>query len=565
MVRTLRAFAWLRWRMFINSLEKTGARDSVERFSLAIEKLGPIMAGLVMIPSGLVLGVGGLYGGYQLATGAQPSLIFDATRYVLLAVPVFSIIGPLLLPAADRTNPVRLLLLPISRHTLYVAQSASAFGDVWVLLMLPILSAVPLGMALGGATGGALLALVCGAMLTIVVIGISSLTTSLLHLAVRDRRRGELLALLFILIIPLVSMLPGLLREEHGARGRRDEPPPARERVTVPLWVAAAGERAFAFYPTELYAASARAAARGEAAAAGASLAALTGSALLLHALGMFAFARVIDSPGSTGARRGVPRRDAWDRTLPGLSPGASAVALAQLRLALRTPRGRSILLSPVLMLFIFGFVMRRNVDGMDLGMFTLQSGLGLAAFGSFICLLSTLPIAMNQFAVDRAGVTMALLSPLTDGEYLAGKAVGNALIAAPPALLCVLASFALFPGGSPALWVAIPLALLSTSLLVAPAAAIFSAIFPRVVDMNSIGRGSNAHGLSGLLGLLAFVAAGAPPLLLVMAASRWLHRPSLAPVLLLAWCGVTYVISRLLFVPARAIFARRRENLARL
>ena len=68
------------------------------------------------------------------------------------------------------------------------------------------------------------------------------------------------------------------------------------------------------------------------------------------------------------------------------------------------------------------------------LGLFSmLQTGLGLASFGSFICLISVLPIAMNQFAIDKAGVTMALLSPLTDREYLAGKAVGNALIAGPP------------------------------------------------------------------------------------------------------------------------------------
>jgi hypothetical protein len=374
---------------------------------------------------------------------------------------------------------------------------------------------------------------------------------------------------LLILVILPVSILPGLLQGERRHSSRTGERPAARERVTLPPWVAAAGRRAFAFYPTELYTSSARAAVRGEAAAAGASLAALTGSALLLHALGMLAFARVLDAPGSTGegsagARRAVSMRDAWGRTLPGLSSGASAVALAQLRLALRTPRGRSILLSPVLMFFIFGYIMRRNVGGMELGVLTLHSGLGLASFGSFVCLMSTLPIAMNQFAVDKSGVTMALLSPLTDGEYLAGKAVGNALIAAPPALLCLLASFALFPGGSPALWLAIPLGLLSTSLLVAPVAAICSAMFPRVVDMNSIGRGSNAHGLSGLLGILAFGAAGAPSLLLVMAAARWL-RPSFAPVLLLAWCGVTYLICRLLFVPARAVFASRRENLAML
>ena len=133
----------------------------------------------------------------------------------------------------------------------------------------------------------------------------------------------------------------------------------------------------------------------------------------------------------------------------------------------------------------------------------------------------------------------MALLSPLTDRDYLAGKAVGNALIAGPPALVCVLAAFITFPGGSVALWLALPIALTSIYLFVAPIAAILSAIFPRVVDLNSIGRGSNAHGLAGLLGMLAFLAAGAPCLLIVMTASRWLHRPALAPVLLLGWCAV--------------------------
>lgn len=564
MLRTLRAFAWLRWRMLINSLEKTGARDAVERFSIAIEKLGPILAAILMIPSGLLLSVGGVYAGYQLAAAERHSLVFEAIRYLLLAVPLFSIVGPLLLPAADRTNPIRLLLLPISRNILYVAQSASAFGDLWVLIMLPLLAGVPVGIAAGGAPGAALVALGGGAVLTAVIIGISSLTTSLLHLAVRDRRRGEMLALIFILIIPLVSMLPGLLQ---GQRRHRDavEGTADTRRAAVPQWVAAAGQRAFTLYPTELYVASTRAAVNRDPASAARSLAALGATAVGLHAIGMFAFARVLDSPGTAGARRSVPMREAWGRTLPGLSPGASAVALAHLRLALRTPRGRSILLSPILMLFVFGFVIRRSAGGLELGLFTVESGLGLASFASFVCLLSTLPISMNQFAVDNAGVTMALLSPLSDGEYLAGKAVGNALIAAPPALVCVLAAFVFFPGGSLALWLALPLALLSIVLLVAPIAAIFSALFPRVVDMNSIGRGSNAHGLSGLLGIVTFVAAGAPTLLIAAIASRWLHRPALAPVLLLAWCAVSYAISRLLFIPARQIFARRRENLAML
>jgi chromate transport protein ChrA len=82
-------------------------------------------------------------------------------------------------------------------------------------------------------------------------------------------------------------------------------------------------------------------------------------------------------------------------------------------------------------------------------------------------------------------------------------------------------------------------------------------------VDLNSIGRGSNAHGLAGLLGLVAFVASAAPSVLIMLVVSKWLERPSLVPVLLLVWCVVAYAIGRILFLPARKIFAKRRENLA--
>jgi hypothetical protein len=563
MFRILRAFAWLRWRMLLNSLERTGARDTIERFSLAIEKLGPIMAGVLMIPSALVLAVGGVAAGYAVARGDAHPVLFDVARLLLMAVPIFSVVGPLLMPAADRTNPVRLLLLPIPSRTLYVAQASAAFGDVWILIMLPLVLFVPIGLLAGGAFAGALVAAAGGALLVAVMIGISSLTTSILHLAVRDRRRGELLALLFIVVIPAISMVPGLLQGGRH-RARLDGRVEAKESMRVPAWVSTTGQWVKTLYPSELYAAATLEGARLDVAPAGARLAALAVTAAALHGFGMFVFGRVLASPGSTGARRQAgPMRTAWGRTLPGLSPGASAVALAQLRLALRTPRGRAILLSPIVTIAIFGVLMRRTTGTMDFGSLALNGGLSLATFGAFVSLISTLPIAMNQFAIDKAGLTLALLSPLTDGEYLAGKAVGNGLIAAVPALVVGLVSLAIFPAGSPALWISIPLSLTATYFLVAPAAAVFSAIFPRVVDLNSIGRGSNAHGLAGLLGLLTFVAAAAPCALLMMVAAKWLDRPTLVPVFLLAWCGIAYVLGRLLFLPARRIFARRRENLA--
>jgi hypothetical protein len=555
MIRILRAFAWLRWRMLVNSLEKTGSRDALERFSLAIEKLGPILAAILLVPSALALTALGAYAGYTLATGG-PTAPLTLARYLLFAVPVLAAVGPLFLPAADRTNPVRLLLLPIPRATLYVAQTATALGDPWNLLMLALIIGMPIGIAAGGAYAAAAVSIAAALLLLLIVSGISALATSVLHLVARDRRRGEFMALIFIVVIPVLALMPALMNDD----GRRGSAP--REPL-LPGWVTDAGQQALSLYPTELFVSGTRSAVVGDGSGTVSSAAGLGFVAVVLHLAGLLVFRRVLESPGGASSRRSKPMRAAWTSRLPGLTDGASAVALAQLRLALRTPRGRSILLSPLAMFAIFGIMMFRGSGQLTVGPFQFGSGLSLATFATFTCLLSILPIAMNQFAVDRAGLTMALLSPLKDEELLAGKAAGNLLVTLPPMLVCILAAALVFPGGPLPLWLSLAPGLLAVYLLVAPVAAISSAIFPRAVDLNSIGRGSNAHGAAGFIGMIAFFVAGVPPVLLVLLATRGLDRPWLAPALVLAWCVAAYVIGRLLFAPARRIFASRRENLA--
>jgi len=299
MVRILKAFAWLRWRMLVNALERTGSRDALERFSIAIEKLGPLLAAILMIPSVLGVSVLGGAAGYALAQGAARPILFEVCRYLLLAVTALAIIGPLFLPAADRTNPIRLLLLPIPRSVLYVAQSSAAFGDPWNLLAIPLLGTVAIGMAAGGEPAAALVALIAAVAFVVLIVGLASLATSVLHLLVRDRRRGELVALLFIVIIPAASMLPGML--STGSRRSRDG---AHRRIVAPAWVSNAGARVMSVVPSQIYAASAREAAGRNYGAASTRIAVLAGIGLLLHGLGAAAFKRVLDSPGSSGARR---------------------------------------------------------------------------------------------------------------------------------------------------------------------------------------------------------------------------------------------------------------------
>jgi hypothetical protein len=559
MFRILRAFAWMRWRVLINSLERTGARDTLERLSLAVGQLGPIIAALVFVPSLLALSALSAFAGHSVAAGPDRPITFEILRYLTLAISGVAVIGPIVIPVMERANPVRLMLLPIPRATLYVAQAAASIADPWTLLMVPIVLFLPLGLAVGGAAPAAALSFGAGLILLVVLVGLSTLTACLVQLVVRDRRRGELVALAFILIIPLTGMLVGLL-DHNGSRARRRTAAPAQVEPAAGAGLAGRlGRGAFALTPSEQYVGATRAGVQGRPATGAARLVALAAIALGLHGGAFLAFQQLLAFPGSVARRRSGRRTTVATRRVPGLSPGASAVATAHLRLALRTPRGRSTLLSPILVFTVFAVV--SSSSGASLSIVP-ESGLGLAAFGAMVSLMATLPFSMNQFAVDGAGLTLELLSPLSESDLLDGKAVANGLIAGAPALVCLAVAFLLLPGGAATLWISVPLATAAVHLLIAPAAAAISAIFPRAVDLNSVGRGSNAHGVAGLLGVATIVFAALPPAGLVLVANGWLKRPELTPVLLLGWCAVAFGVNRLLSRLVRPLLAARRENL---
>ena len=107
MIRILRAFAWMRWRVLVNSLEVTGARDAIERLSVAVEQIGPIIAILVLVPSSLALGALSAFAGYTFGQSGE-SVAFEVLRYLLLTSLGLCVVGPILMPVAERTTPVAL-------------------------------------------------------------------------------------------------------------------------------------------------------------------------------------------------------------------------------------------------------------------------------------------------------------------------------------------------------------------------------------------------------------------------------------------------------------------------
>jgi len=548
----------MRWRVLVNALEHTGGRDALERLSVAVEQIGPIIALVLLVPSAIALaGLGG-YAGYWLAAG-EPVMTFEAVRIMLLAACGFAVVGPMLMPSMEPTAVVRLLLLPIPRGTLYAAQAAGALSEPWILVALPVVLALTAGLAGGGAALAAALSLAAGALFILCLIGLSTVTTLLLHLVVRDRRRGELLALVFIILVPAIALLPGIMLDSDDRAA--EDAPGRRQSAPMPAWVTRGADVAQAVVPSELFVRATRSSARHEAGDSVLPLLVLVTSALLLHGVGLVTFVRLLDSPSAATRRRTSARAESVTVRVPFLSRGSAAVAQAHVRLALRTPRGRSIMLSPLVVFVLFTIVIFRQGE-MELGFASLTNGLNLATFGGGVCLLAILPFALNQFAIDGSGLTLALLSPLSTRELLAGKAVGNGLIAVGTGLVLVLVAFALFPEGSPWLWASLPPGLISTYAIAAPGAAGLSAIFPRAVDLNSIGRGSNAHGLAGLLGVLLFGAAGLPAILIALVTAGFLERPELTPIVMLAWCGIAVLASRVLFGGVAILFDRRRENL---
>ena len=83
---------------------------------------------------------------------------------------------------------------------------------------------------------------------------------------------------------------------------------------------------------------------------------------------------------------------------------------------------------------------------------------------------MTALPLVTNQFAIDGAGLTLELLSPLSEDDILNGKAVGNGLLSAIPALIAMSGGDAPLPGGSTRALDQHPLGMACVWLLVAPA-----------------------------------------------------------------------------------------------
>ena len=105
------------------------------------------------------------------------------------------------------------------------------------------------------------------------------------------------------------------------------------------------------------------------------------------------------------------------EKKIPGLSEQATVIALATFRSLLRAPEAKMMLLSPIIMVVVFGSMLLTCAADMSV------SARPLLPFGSMaIVLLSMVALAGNQFGFDRNGFRSYVLSPVARRDILLGK-----------------------------------------------------------------------------------------------------------------------------------------------
>jgi hypothetical protein len=554
LVRYLRALVWLRWRMMMRSLARGRRRDLLERFSIALETIAPIVAIIMIVPAGLGLGLLGFVAGYWVGQPAGTT-VGGIVQFMLLFACGFAVFSPLVFPAsAQASGQLRLLLLPIPRGVLYAVQTLGVLADPWIAIIIPLFIGVPIGLAVAGRFSAAFIAIGGGLLMIVLILGLAMLSTAVLQLLLRNRRRGERAMVAAMLAIVATSMLPSFILPSLEERRERRRAGSDAQMARFASAVAIA-------LPPGYYMRAARTAAAGRLAAASGWTAALALAATALHLAGWLTYNRLLETPATSGMRQTQDRARSVMRRLPGLSAGASAVAWAFVRLVLRTPRGKMALFGSILTVPFFSVMLLRPGEVPFL-FAAVSPGVSLAMIGLGITLLSLSPIALNQFASDGAGLTLECLSPITERDVLVGKAAGGAMVLALPALFVMTVAVILSPSVSPWLWIALGLGGISAYMLMVPMNAVLSAILPRKVNLASIGRDSNAHQGANLLGLIGLLVAAAPAGAAASVGIFWLDSFRAAALLVAAWTAVAFGIAWLAMRPVARLVAARKENL---
>jgi ABC-2 type transport system permease protein len=452
-----RTFLWLRWRLFVNQLSRGGIANAV------------VLAILAVVVAAAALGA--LAGSFLLGRFALDT----ASPLVLLFVWDGAVVGCLffwmtgVLAELQRSEAIsldKLLHLPVSLRSAFLINYLSLFISPSLIIFMLAMLGLSVGLVL--ARGPALL--VQFPLVAAFLLALTALTYQfqgwLASLMINKRRRRTIIALLtagFILLAQLPNLINVVRPWSGGGNDRndrlfRDTEELTRQmnqkKITVEEFQKQHDKllRDFNKRDGEQFKQAFRTA--GEVgwvvnavlppgwlplgtmeAAQGNFLPALLGT-LGLTAIGGASLwrsyrttMRIYTGHYNRGSRQALappaplpaPGTRAapllLERRLPWFSEYAQAVALAGFRGMLRAPEVKTLLLGPLLIFAVIGSSMLTKAQDMPLG------ARPLLAFGAGLMVLFSLAqLVANQFAFDRSGFRVFVLSAAPRREILIGK-----------------------------------------------------------------------------------------------------------------------------------------------
>jgi len=568
MIRSLRAFMWLRWHLLVNAIRGSERRDTLERVSRTLAVMAPILLLVMSFGSLVAISILGFVGGRATASGLlDPVAVVFVVRVVLGVLFALVLLMTVLAPMQTIMSSYnRLLLLPIPRASLHLVEVVANLTDPWITVVVPGLFTFAIGLTVGGRLGMAVVVAAAGVAVVFVLISLAALVSFLLGWLLRSRRRGEMFTLVFVLGLSMVSIVPGLVSSNRDAqrKARQSQGRPRREPFSVAQFDASLPRWAGAL-PSELYGTAIGAAARHEPGIAWLAVLMLGFEGAVIFAASSAVHGRLIVSLENEHERHRRAAKPLGGWQLPFVGAWSSAVALASLRTGLRSVRGRLSILLPGPLLLALSVLFRRMPEAPAPIVAVLNHGGLVFAAGSVLALHALQPFTMNLFGTDRAGLTLLFLQPLSDLTLVRGKVLGCGLLLGTAMSLCLVVSVIVAPSGSPWTWISVPIGMASICTLLGPVAVWASALFPVPADLSKTGSGGNPHPLAMLAGTLTVMALSVPPALFVFIGEYWLQRPALVPLLMSGWLAFSFLLAWPLFVLAARAVTPRRENLALL
>jgi hypothetical protein len=472
----LRAFVWLRWRLRVNQLRRGGVVNTV---LLAV-------VGVVLGFGAVGLLVGAFAVGLFGLRDQSPTVVmyvWDGAVVVFLFTWAVGLVSDL--QRSDALSLDRFLHLPVSPVGAFLVNYVSSLANFTTVLFLPAM----LGLALGLVFSHGPAMLLTLPLLAAFVLAVSALSYQfqgwLASLMTNPRRRRTVVVLVTFGFV-LLSQLPNLVNILRPWQGPNEALTHKTEREAELQRALAAGQispdeygRRLDELQTEYRQQTANASDRtrnqvegsaqlinlvlppgwlplgAKGLAEGNALPALLGT-LGLGAIGGVSLWRAYRTTirlytGLTGAGESKavhtakavesarPRLMEW--RLPWISEHASAVAVAGFRSLTRAPEAKMMLLSPIIMVVVFGSLILTSSTVPPEAVRPLMAS-GAAAF----VFLTAVQLVGNQFGYDRAGFRAFVLSPVPRREILLGKNLAAAPVVLGLATVIAGVVVALYP-----------------------------------------------------------------------------------------------------------------------